>query len=336
MARGYYINYIIEYSKIFEKLNQHNYNKINFFIDLQSIATGFYNKDTVLVEVGRYAENNKISDLLFNEFYNYLENLYNRFQKYDPYFVTFYDDGYCQQNRTLLKEYKSENSIKHTILLDDEYLQLFKNIKKYYFNKIFKIFNRHVSSVFYLKEYESDFIPHYCLKNNLFDSNEPNVLNIILSKDKDLLQTCQFKNTYQIVTTFRQKKQERFCQIYDDNNAITYMYKNFKPGILTSKDIPLLLALSGDEADGVPGITGIGPAKAVNLLQGLYNVGIPNNVNELMNLYNQNKLPKIISDNIKKIKISYQLTSFEEQISRIPTTFFNDLFKRQMNEDVRA
>lgn len=324
MARGYYINYIIEYGKIYDKINHHKYKKINFFIDLQSIATGFYNKDTVLVEIGRYAESNKISNLLYNEFYNYLENLYNKFQKFDPYFITFYDDGYCQQNRTIFKEYKSENSTKNIVLLDDQHLQLFRDIKKYYFNKINKNFNKKISTVYYLKEYEADFIPYYCIKNNIFDSKENDVINIILSKDKDLLQTCQFKNTYQIVTIFKRGTQSRFCEIYDDQNAISYIYKKFRPGILTSKDIALILALAGDEADGVPGIKNVGPATAIKLLESM-NKNIPNNVNELMNLYNNDNLPSTIMKNINDVKISYQLTSFDEQLSRMPTTFFQNL-----------
>ena len=326
--RGYYINYNIEYSKIFNMINKFNYKKINFFIDLQSIATGFYNRDTILVEMGRYAENNRISGLLYNEFYNYIENLYKRFYQYDPYFVTFYDDGQCKQNRSILKDYKNSSSIKNTIYLDDEQLQLFKQVKQYYFNKIYKSFNRHISTVFYLEEYEADFIPHYCLRNGLFDSQEPEVINIILSKDKDLLQTCQFLNTYQIVVVFQKSKQQRFCELYDDKNALTYIYKRFRPGILSSKHIPLILSLSGDEADSIYGIKSIGPAKAVGLLESMYETGIPQNVNELINSYRKKELPKIISDNIETVKKNLQLTSFDEQLSRIPKNYFQQLFQK--------
>lgn len=328
MARNYYINYTFEYNRIFEKINEFNYKKINFFIDLQSIATGFYNKDTVLIEIGYYAENNKISDLLFNEYYSFAENLYNRFKLYDPHFIVFYDDGYCQQNKSLMKQYKSGNSIKNVISLDDDHLQLFKNIKKYYFNKINLFFNRHISAVYYLKEYEADFIPYYCLKNNLYDSQDDNIMNVILSKDKDLLQTCQYKNTYQIVTNFKRGIKKRISEIYDNQNAISYIYKKFKPGILTAKNIPLLLALSGDEADGVIGLKDIGPAKAVKLLESMNN-NMPNSSSELKNLYNEKKLPKIILDNFERVLLAYKLTSFEEQISRIPMAFFESIYSNK-------
>lgn len=320
MARGYYINYIFEYSKIFEKIEQYKYNKINFFIDLQSISTGFYNKDTILVEIGKYAENNQISDLLFTEFYNFLENLYHKFKKYDPHFITFFDDGKCLQNKSLSYDYKKENSIKNIVLLDNEHLQLFKDIKKYYFQKIHTFFNRHISTVYYLKEYEADFIPFYCLQNNLFDSSELNVINIILSKDKDLLQCCQYKNTYQIVNVFKRGLKKSISDIYDDNNAISYIYKKFKYGILTAKHIPWILALSGDEADGIIGIKQVGPATAVKILEGMTG-NMPNNVNELLNLHNLKKLPKIISDNIDTVALAYKLASFEEQLKRVSPNF---------------
>ena len=320
MARGYYINYLFEYSKIFEKIEQNNYKKINFFIDLQSISTGFYNKETILVEIGKYAENNQISDLLFTEFYNFLETLHTKFKRFDPHFITFYDDGKCSQNKSLSKDYKKENSIKNIVLLDNEHLQLFRDIKKYYFNKIHTFFNRHISSVYYLKEYEADFIPFYCLQNNLFDSTDTNVINIILSKDKDLLQCCQFKNTYQIVNNFKRGIKRSISDIYDDYNAIGYIYKNFKYGILTSKFVPWVLALSGDEADGVTGIKNIGPAKAVKILESMV-TNMPKNVNELINLHNQKQLPKIISENIDIVSLAYKLTSFEEQLKRVPPNF---------------
>lgn len=324
MARGYYINYIFEYRKIFEKINQYKYQKINFFIDLQSIATGFYNKDTILIEISKYAENNEISNLLLTEYYKYLQNLYIKFKQYDPYFITFYDDGYCSQNKTIQKNYKSGSGIQHSLLLEQDQIQLFRNIKKYYFEQIQKKFTNNISKIFYLKQYESDFIPYYCLKNNLFDSQESNVINIILSKDKDLLQCCQWKNTYQIVSMFQRGIGKRAEYIFDDVNAISYIHKKFKPGILTSKHIPLLLALSGDQADGVAGIKGIGPSGAVKLLESMFS-NMPSTSLDLQTYTKMDKLPKVVQENIDLVINSFKLTSFEEQLQRIPINYLENV-----------
>lgn len=305
---------------MYEILNRYNIKKINLFFDVQSICTGFYNRDVVLMEVGRYATEGKVSNTLINEYKNYLTNLYNRFKSYDPYFISFFDDGACKQNRSLQAEYKGKNSIDN-LQLEVENLQLFRSIKKYYFEKLFELFNvnKNISKAYYLREFEADCIPHYCIKNNLFDSQEKEVGNFILSKDKDLLQTCQYNNTFQIVSGFKPTKikNSKYSRIFENDNCIEYIYERFRRGILTAKHIPLILAISGDKSDMVEGIKGIGPAKAVQIIQ---DYQIPTTIDEL-NV--SKKLPKIINDNLDLIISNLKLTDFNEQIKRIPFERFN-------------
>ncbi len=315
----YYLKYSFEYNLIFNILNQLKMKKINFFFDLQSICTGFYNRDVVLMEVGRYATEGKISDILIFEYREYLINLYNMFKKFDPYFVTFFDDGRCFQNRTLQTEYKNKNSLDN-LQVEVENIQLFRAIKKYYFQKIYDQYNAkpEIARCFYLKDYEADLIPHYCIRHNLFDTQDSDVLNVILSKDKDLLQTCQFNNTYQIVSGFKPSKgvKSKYSKIFGNEDCISYIYEKFKRGFLTAKHIPLILAISGDKSDSVYGIKGLGPAKAVDLIT---NYNLPTNIDGLRQI----KEPKIIIDNMDLVINNLRLTDFDEQIKRIPIEFFN-------------
>jgi len=327
----FYLKYTFEYSLIYNIINQHNIKKVNFFIDLQSICTGFYNRDVVLMEVGRYATEGEISNTLIHEYRQYLIDLYNRFKKYDPYFVTFFDDGVCAQNRSLQTEYKNKNSIDN-LQLEVENLQLFRTIKKYYFQKIYEQYNQNpdVSRAFYLKDFEADCVPHYCLRKNLFDSQDSDVANFILSKDKDLLQTCQFDHTYQVVSGFKPSrgKESKYSRLFDNDNCIEYVYEKFRRGILSAKHIPLILAISGDKSDVVTGIKGIGPAKAVDLIQ---NYNLPVDIDILRNYEN---VPDIFKKEVEKptsrIKTNFdlilsnlKLTDFDEQIKRIPIEKFN-------------
>ena len=314
-----YIKYNFEYGPIYDIINKFNKKKINFFIDLQSICTGFYNRDVVLMEVGRYVSDGAISDILLTEYRNYLINLYTRFKKYDPYFVTFFDDGACLQNRSINTDYKNKSSMDN-IQVEVENIQLFRSIKKYYFQKIYEQYNLKpdVSKAFYLREYEADCIPHYCLMNNLFDSQDSDVINVMLSKDKDLLQTCKFKNTYQAVTGFKTSKENRgrYSKLLDYDNCIEYIYPNFKRGILNASHIPLILAIMGDKSDVVEGIKNIGPAKAIKLIQD-YN--LPTSINELKQ---KKDLPNIIKENLDLIINNLRIVDFEEQIKRIPIEKF--------------
>lgn len=319
---SYYVKYSLNYQMIYQILGNLNKKKINFFLDIQSICRGLYNKDTILVEIDRFIENKKSSNILIDELKKFLNNLYKKFQNYDPFFVLFYDDGYNQQNKILYNSYKSGRSIKN-VMVDDKEIELFRQIKSHYFNEIPKIFNKKdLSKVFYLKDYESDCIPEYCLINNLFDSNENDVLNIILSVDKDLLQTCKYKNALQCITSFNPSKtgNKIVFGIYDDNNAISYFNKKFKSGILTAKHIPIILSIAGDKADNIPGLKGIGPIKACNMVAE-YN--LPTELDNIKNL-KVDKLPSIFKDNMDIIIRNMKLIDFQQQIKRTPKHIFSE------------
>ena len=320
----YYIKYALKYSLITEILQKLNKKRINFFIDLQSIAKGFYNKDVILVELGRYSTEGKVSDILIQELRDFLNVIYAQFKMYDPFFVISYDDGYCQQQKVIDSSYKSGRSTLNLIMDNDNDIELFRQIKKYYYQKIEQMFTKKdLSKVYYLKEYEADLVPEYCIVNDMFDSAQADVLNVILSVDKDLLQVCKYKNTIQCVTSFQQNQnrnrggyQIQF-DAYDNENAISYINKKFKRGILTAEYIPMILAIGGDKADCIPGIRGIGPTKSIELI---INYSIPSSAEQLK--WKLNQMPDIIKNNFEMINRNYKLISFEEQLKRIPKQVF--------------
>lgn len=312
--RTVYIKSSIPYNLIYDILFKLRKKKIIFFIDLQSIAKGFYNKNTIFNEINHYVQNNEPSNILIDEYRDYLNNLYLKFKAFDPFMVTFYDDGHNSQNTSISKAYKGGRSTLKTIIESDDELLLYRKIKQRYYNEVekkFTILNK--GKVYYLKEYESDLIPHYVIKKHLFDSDKMTTLNVIVSNDKDLLQCCQFLNTIQITNTYVPTSTTSKLKIecWDNRNAVTYLYRKFKQGEITSKHIPLILALAGDKADGIKGIKGIGNKKAIDLIQ---NFSIPFDPIELEN--NKDNLPTIITNNLKMIQDNLRMISFNEQIKR--------------------
>ena len=320
--KKYYIRFPINEKLILEILKKNKKEKINFFIDLNSICKGFYKPETVLYEIGEYIERGEVSRQLLHELKNWLNSLYVSFKEFDPFFILFYDDGKCLQNRLVMNTYKNGRSI-HNLIIDDDTktTELFRKIRKWYYLKIKEEFEKtDVSSVQYIPDYETDVVPHYCIQYNVFDSSDKNVLNVILSVDKDLLQTCEFSNTIMCATSFRNNKNigkfEIDLRIFNKNNAISYIYSKFSVGILTAKYIPLILALSGDKSDEIPGVSGIGVSKAIKILT---ENKIP--YNPLNFQANFKELPEIIKKNINVILRNYKLISFEEQIKRLPRNF---------------
>lgn len=314
--KKHYIKYPLDYKKLFRILQVLNKKRVNFFIDIQSISTGFYNKNNVFMELTHYVDNNKVSDIYINELRDFLNGLYRSFKKYDPFFVLFYDDGYCQQNKVLYSNYKTGRANIQMVLMHDEQVELYRQIKRHYYKIVEERFNKpDLSKVYYLREYEADFVPYFCVVNDLFDSKSDDILNIILSNDKDLMQTCQYQNTVQCTVTYNLTKsidQRTPCRIFDDVTAMSYIDKKLVKGMLTSKHIPMLLAIAGDKSDGIPGIKGIGPVKAANQI---INWNIPPTIDELRPIVGN--MSSVIQDNFDLISLNYKLIDFSKQIERV-------------------
>lgn len=85
--KRYYMNYPLDYKSIYEIANCLNSKKINFFIDFNSICKGFYRSETVLFEINEYLTNNDVSGRLIEELRDYLNNLFIKFRKFDPFFI---------------------------------------------------------------------------------------------------------------------------------------------------------------------------------------------------------------------------------------------------------
>lgn len=86
-----------------------------------------------------------------------------------------------------------QNVSKYYITNDDE-KQMYYEIKDYYFNKIHSKFRiKKTIDVIFLKDYETDLIPHYVISRELLFRKNSESVNLILSMDKDLLQCCSFR-----------------------------------------------------------------------------------------------------------------------------------------------
>ena len=316
-----YIKYQLSYSLIRQVLKNMNKKKIIFYIDLQGICKGLYNKNNIFYELKHYIEHKQPSNTMVQEYKSFLNKLYSEFKQYSPFMVTFLDDGKNQQNIAINPNYKGGRSSVSSIVHDDSELQLYYQIKKLYFIKIEKQFTKErFGHVYHLKQYESDLIPYYCIDNDLFNSNDKDTLNVILSSDKDLLQCCSFRNTIQCVNRFFPSKtgnKRLGVNVYDDRNAISYIHPKFKIGSLTAKYIPMILAISGDKADNITGVKGYGPSKTISLID---NFDLPHSLAGLNKLQFQKKLPSIISNNFDKIVQNFKMISFKEQLKRTNIT----------------
>lgn len=312
-----YLKYRIPYDLINSVIK--SYKNLVIFIDLNSIARGFYNRDVIVSELNSYIEHKQLPTLLIKELKIFLNNLFSNYKQYNPKFCIFYDLGLHEQNKSVSGSYKSNRTNESkTYIINDEERELYYQIKNYYFEEIHKQFNiKNLCKVIFLQNYESDFVPYYFIKKYTYNQNS-DTLNLILSVDKDLLQCCQFKNTYQAISVYIKSESRIESVLYDDINAVKYIAKSFSPdGFITSKYIPLILAMAGDKNDGIDGIKkGLGVMGVIKMIK-LYN--FPDDFNSTF------QLPADISPYKLKLQTNLSLTSFERQISRIPQQILDSI-----------
>jgi 5'-3' exonuclease len=99
-------------------------------------------------------------------------------------------------------------------------------------------------------------MPYYLLKHKFSDIDREDSVNIIYSRDKDMLQCLEFENSYQFYRAANCDKTDYITQ----ETLFTHFCKmECKPVRDAAKWFPLVLSLCGDSGDGIPGIKGLGP-----------------------------------------------------------------------------
>lgn len=313
-----YFNYHLPHQSLEKLIETNKYKKVVFFIDMSSIARGLFNRKLLEYEFDLLRNKSKLS-LMITNLNDFLKETYETYKKLEPSFCIFYDYGGSVQNKIVSSDYKANRKDK-AFLKTEEEKELYQQLRLYYFKVIQNKFNiDKVSKVVCLNEYESDFVPYYFIKKYEFNQ-QPDVLNIVISIDKDLLQCCQLNNTYQAINTFLRSENRHNSVLYNDTNALSYIYKNFNysqyPGI-TSKYIPLVLALASDTADGIKGVKyGFGVASAIKLI---YNYKIPHDFDV------NYPLPIDLGGCQDQLQQNLNMTSFERQIERVPDHILNIL-----------
>jgi len=306
-----YIRYQLPESKMFEILKSRNSKYVTFFIDLLSIAKGLFNKKIVEIEISKFVENKKHIDTLYKELKKYIDELNSKFEKYEPYFVVFYEEGISSIHKSINKNYKSERRYNFE---DSIYENIYSKLKKFYFELIYKNLNKYDNvSVIYLKNIEADFTPYYVINKNLMDTKSDENTNFILSCDKDLLQCLEFDNTFQVVSRINKGKLE--MKIFNKKSALEYLYPkySYQKYKLDATYIPLVLSIAGDRSDNIKGIKGYGYAKTIKYIS---QNNLPPKLYELKKIKDNYQL---IKNNFKLIENNYKLISFEEIINLIPT-----------------
>ena len=82
-----YLKFQIPFQKIYDILNSKKYKRIIFHIDLPSISRGFYNRQTIELELSDYVDTQKMPTYFLQEAKQFLSNLYLRFKLFKISFI---------------------------------------------------------------------------------------------------------------------------------------------------------------------------------------------------------------------------------------------------------
>lgn len=304
-----YFKHTLPYNEINLKLNEKEYKGINIYIDLLSVNKTFFSVSTIKKEFEDKGKNK----FFINDLKDYINTIYNKFKdSYEVKFVLFFDRGGSLQNKKISPIYKENRKdmfldlIKSGKITDEE-SKYYSKLKKTNLDDILKYFN--IKNTVYtidFENYEADLVAHYCISKNLLNSNEK--LNLIVSNDKDLLQTCRYNNVMQIMYIYSNFTSNTIC--YTKTNACQQIIKDEKRTKLPAEYIPLLLSIGGDTSDNVLNVPKIGYKKAYDFI-------VKKNIPYI--IHESEKSIFSTFENYEDLIINnYKITDFDEQITRLP------------------
>lgn len=219
----------------------------------------------------------------------YIKLIKDSIQQFDPDYLCNLIDAPTSFRKGLYANYKSQRPEK-----EKDYYELLENLK---FN--LKKFNYSYQTS---KTLEAEDLA------NLFTSNIDNMEFIVLSNDKDCLQLES--ESCKIVDYFNKKD--------ENGNFIKYVTKSFKNlGLSTKEEFLLYLSLMGDSSDNIPGVQGIGPQKAYDLVKlcKTFNtlIDLVNDKTPFGNYTAKSKTFDLVRNDLENLQMSYKLVCLFEE-----------------------
>lgn len=261
-----------ELNNILSENNKNNVDTIHLYIDIKNALTALFIPEIVqeIVENTNSMDTGSDSSIFQSVLFSisaWKKWCFDRKLKLKIFFCS--DRGRSNYHKEIIKEYKSNRKI--TNLLLAKYDEAFQVIKEKNFELSENICNKIKDTYFISLDFiEGDFIPYYLITR--YFKEEKNILHILASNDKDHHQTLCLPNT--VMFTKRTKE----IKFWDRTNILTYFTDinketdiNKQVEIINkiSKIDPeyssIMLSFCGDSCDNIPGVSGIGPKRTLDM-----------------------------------------------------------------------
>lgn len=251
--------YYPKYSYLDNLLSCNPKKTINIFVDVKGCCTGIYQEWCVLRIINSSKSERHLNLDLFSSLLYFIAFHKKYAVKRDVKFniIFFMEQGRSKYHLNIYDKYKENRQNSDFFGLDTKNREEFFGILDKNYSLCEYVINRIPDCSFYcLKHCEADFIPYYVMKYEMTPEQRESSLNIIYSRDKDMLQCLEFENSYQYYRAMNCDKTEYITQ----DTLFTHFCKmDCNPIKDAAKWFPLVLSLCGDTGDGIPGIKGLGP-----------------------------------------------------------------------------
>lgn len=308
-----FISYYPTYEELDAIIDQYKPKRVNIFMDLKNCIGGMYIDSAVRTMLLAHNNSKQPPSDIYQSWLDFVtfhyKYMYSR--TINIHLFTIADTGDSQYHKNIYKDYKCNRAITSYKTLSGLEQDALKNIVKKNIEVIMKTAKQLYNNYgVYLSYCESDFCPHYYIKNHFQD---PSILNIIYSTDNDMLQSLKFENTVQF---FRKNK---------DNKMWITKYNWLERLKITDEEIPIdnyeyMKAIMGDSGDDVPGIKGIGQKTAIKYVRDVDITSLFMFQEHLRNMFdknpNDNKVMNIIAD-WQDVERNYKLVSFDALIHEL-------------------
>lgn len=303
------VSYLCKYAILDEMLNDvmSSNQIVNLFFDTKNILSSLHKVEEQQKLIQAYISNSdkfiiaRTIILTANHWMRYFK------RKNIGCNIFFFDErGSSIYHDSISKRYKekrktSKQRIASELLLGDDFYDKYYKVYDDNIAVVSGLFSR-LNNLFYikLKDLESDFIPKLLI-NEFFSSNgetDKRYTNIIIGNDKDFGQMLYEPNIFQIVKLTTEKRFE----LRTSWNVLEKFVKTpFTDDCVlrNPKFIPLMLAIAGDEADSIFGISKVANKTIYKYLNKLYKDKIIDDNDYDVELF-YNKI-----ENYKKINVNY-------------------------------
>lgn len=254
-----FFSYYPKYEYLDKLLSLNPKKHLNIFVDVKGCSPALYSdwavkyiindsKNSRHINMSYYA--GVIDYIAWHRYYAQKRDL-----TLDMYF--FMEQGRSVYHDAIYKDYKSNRVLSDFFGLDVADQEYFKKIMDMNYNILDYTINKIPHCSFYKLQYvEADFIPWYLLEYLVPKEEQNESINLIYTRDKDMLQCLKFPNTYQYyraqwhetTSLVTPKSLLRHWAKLDHNVELDRVAEWF----------PLFLSMLGDNSDSIPGIKGVG------------------------------------------------------------------------------